>query len=140
MDSLHLAHLIFIGCWAGLVLAETVVEGGGRYGWVKPRDTAVLHYWMDVLIEAPLLLAIALTGLLLMRTAWPLTALHHIKILSALVAIGLNLYCISLVLERYRRREEPEAVLRLSRQILVSGAGVPFAGAAAWIGLVYFTG
>lgn len=54
------------------------------------------------------------------------------------MAILLNLFCIAAVIARRRRIEEDVAVEKYSRWVRLSGIGVPFAGIAAYIGLVYF--
>jgi hypothetical protein len=137
MEPLHLTHLILISLWAGLVLGESVLELAA-HDQAGRRQAAAIHYWMDVLIELPLLLAVLATGAWLAWRAWPLTPLHLFKIGAALVAVGLNLYCIGVVLVRYRRIDDDAALVRLGRRVRLSALGIPFAMVAAYIGLFYF--
>ena len=97
------------------------------------------HYFIDLWAELPLLLAVLATGTILSMRAWPLTPLHWIKIGCALVAVALNLSCVVLVIARHRSSSE-EMIARYSGHIRWVGAGIPFAVAAAWIGLAYFRG
>jgi hypothetical protein len=136
VEPLHLAHLILLSVWGGLVLAEGVVELRARRG-PKLREAAELHYWMDVLIEAPLLAGIVGTGAVLAARAWPLTPLHWVKIVCALLAIGMNAYCIVQVLRR-RRVEDIATLERLSARVRLSGLGIPPALVALYVGLIYF--
>src|SRR5512138_2558572 len=56
--------------WTGLVAAEVILEWTCREG-AAARTAAVVHYWLDLLVEAPLVLAVAATGAVLLAGAWP---------------------------------------------------------------------
>lgn len=137
MERLHLIHLILICLWAGLVTAETIIEFAAR-DEASMRVVARLHYLIDVLAEAPLLVGVLITGVLLMIQAWPLSYLHWIKIGAGLIAIGSNLYCEGLVIRRNAQLADIARLRQYHRRIIATGAGVPFALVAAYMGLMFF--
>jgi hypothetical protein len=137
VDPLHLTHLVLVSLWGGLVLGESVLELSAR-DQAGREHAARIHFWMDVLLELPLLLGALATGAWLTWRAWPPTTLHVIKIVAALVAVTLNLYCIGVVVARYRRRADVSSVERDSKRVRLSGLGIPFALVAAYIGVMYF--
>ncbi|MBT3218800.1 MAG: hypothetical protein HN348_06890, partial [Proteobacteria bacterium] len=95
-----------------------------------------VHYWIDLLVELPLVLTVVATGLVMLIALWPLTWLHFIKIGLALVAVVANIYCITQVIERHRGSPDGPHTGR----IYFSGAAIPFALVAAMIGLLWFHG
>ncbi len=137
MEPLHVAHLIFVAMWGGVVAAEVVIELTLREGEAA-RIGAEAHYWIDLFVEGPLLVAILGTGGVLLWRAWPPTALHVVKVACALVAIGVNGWCVAMVVARRRLAHAPEAVAHYRRRVLLAGAGAPFAFVAVYIGLAFF--
>lgn len=137
MESWHLAHVAALGLWGGLVLAEGVVELASRTE-DELRHAATLHYWMDVLVEVPLLAAVLVTGAVLCARAWPLSAIHWVKIGAALVAVAVNLWCVAHVIERRRRIDDAASLRRHGRRVRIAAIGVPFAAVALYLGLVHF--
>lgn len=133
MDWLRLVHLILLCGWAGVVLAETVIEVV-----LAGEAAAATHYWIDVLIELPLIAGVLASGAGLAVRVWPLSTLHLIKIGTALFALSLNLYCAAMVIKRYRRRNDQAALGRLQRRVRLSILGLPFGAVSAYIGLRYF--
>ncbi len=119
------------------MIGEIVTEIVGLDASARPV-VARLHFWIDVLLELPIVTGVLVTGVWLTALAWPLTPLHVVKIVSALIAIFLNLYCIAGVVERYRSARDPDALARLGWHIRLSGIGIPFALFAAYLGLAYF--
>jgi hypothetical protein len=109
MDPWHTAHLLSLGLWGGLVAAEGVVELTPRTD-DELRFAATLHYWMDVLLELPLLAAVLVTGAVLTAAAWPLSPLHGVKIAAGLTAVGANLWCVAHVIARRRGLGDIEQV------------------------------
>jgi hypothetical protein len=128
VDALHLAHLVLLSMWAGIVVAETVVEVVGRR---HVEAAALMHYWIDLLLELPVIAGVLTTGTLLTLRAWPLSTLHQLKIAAGLIAVGANLYCAVAVVQRRHARDMSRYRLRIQ----LSLAGAPFALAAAYIGL-----
>jgi hypothetical protein len=121
------------------VLAEAAVE-------LVPMDDAErdhaarVHFWIDVLIELPLIAAVLTTGAVLMSLSWPPSPLLVLKVAAGLVALGLNIFCAVMVVLRYVHPHDAAVVLRYASRVRWSGVGVPFALVAAYIGLAYFTG
>jgi hypothetical protein len=140
MDSLHLLHLMLLCAWAGLLLAEFVIELLARDD-VAIRHVARLHLWLDAVAEVPLLLGILATGAWLSVRAWPLSAIHWVKIAAAGVAIGLNLWCATQVYARWRAARAPldaggaARTRRYHARVRLAALGVPFGVVAAYIGL-----
>ena len=124
MEPLHLAHLIALGVWLGVVITEVLFEFAGS----DPdslRAAARFHYNVDKYGELPILVGVLVTGTLLTARAWPLTPLHVIKIATSLVAVGSALICVRWVFRR-RRIEDVNVLLAFRRRIwtLVAVAAV----------------
>lgn len=128
------AHLFVIAMWAGLVLAEFVMEAVCREG-AMARAAAVIHYWFDLLLELPLIGGVVVTGAILLMRTWPPTPVHVLKIGAAGVAIACNLYCVAVVVRRQRRLDDPSELARWRTYVFLSGVGVPFGLAALYLGL-----
>jgi len=139
MDPLHVAHLMALGIWLGIVLTEVLFEFSGS----DPdslRAAARFHYTVDMFGELPVLAAVIVTGVLLASRVGPLTPLHHVKIAASLVAIGSNLVCAVWVVQR-RHIQDELVLLAYRRKIWATAAvGVVFGTAALAIGLVHFRG
>jgi hypothetical protein len=133
-----LAHLIMLSMWGGIVATEAVIE---IYGF-RRRDFAGaasrFHYWIDLLVELPVVLAVLGTGITVACLVDHITRLHLVKIGFAGVAVGTNLFCIAVVLRRDRRQEtgaSPSHLRTASRVVLVCFAvGLLFAAVAAVLG------
>jgi hypothetical protein len=139
MDPLHVAHLIAVAAWAGLVLAEGALELGAR-DEASRRFAARLHYRLDLLFELPLLGVVLGTGSVLAARSWPFTTLHWVKVGAGLVPVAINLACVYGVVARFRAQDDPAALERWTRRILLAAVGAPFFLVAATLGLVYFRG
>jgi hypothetical protein len=139
MEPFHLAHLILLSMWGGVVLAETVIEAAG-VDEASLRAAARLHYRIDVFVEVPLLGAVLATGAVLTSRAWPPVPLLAAKIAAGLVVIGINLWCVGVVVARHRRLDDAAALVKLSRHVRLAGLGTPLAVFAAILGLMYFRG
>ncbi len=139
MDPLHTAHLVVLSAWGGLVAAEGVLEVGARDDEALAHATRQ-HFWLDLLVEAPLLLGVLVTGALLTLRSLPLTSLHALKVGAGLVAVAANVYCVAVVVRRYVARADRVAVRRHSARIrlVAPTIGLPFAAVAAYVGLAYF--
>jgi hypothetical protein len=133
----HVAHLFVLGLWGGLVAGEFVLE-------LTPKTddertlAARVHYWMDLVLELPLLSAVVLTGVVLAVRASPLTSLHWLKIGAGLVAVGVNLWCVVHVVLRHRRTSNVLELRRHGRWVRITAIGVPFGAVALYLGLTYF--
>jgi hypothetical protein len=136
MDPLHVWHLILLALWGGIVLAEVVVELVGR-DEAHVAAAATMHYWIDLLLELPVIAGILATGTVLAVRAWPLDRLHWLKIGAGLLAIAANLFCALVVVKRRHAKADARAAYR--RPIFLSLTGLPFGVLALYVGLRYFT-
>ena len=137
-DVLAMVHLIVLSFWGGVVATEAVIE---VYPFRRPElhPSAIrFHYWIDLLVELPLVLAVTATGVALALSVNPLSGLHVIKILFAGTAVAVNLFCIVVVVSRGRRLEgggAGEPLWRASRVVLACFAvGLLAAAGAAVLG------
>ena len=138
LNVVTLAHLIMLSMWGGVVATEAVIE---VYPFRK-RDLAEatirFHYWIDLLVELPLVLAVLATGIASVCLSDHITRLHVVKIAFAGAAIAVNLFCIAVVLRRDRQRlagATSERLRRASRVVLACFAvGLLFAAVAATLG------
>ena len=137
MEPLHLAHLIALSMWLGVVITEVLFEFAGSDA-ESLRAAARFHYNVDKYGELPIVVAVLVTGTMLAVRAWPLTPLHVIKIAASLVAVGSALICVRWVFQR-RRIEDVNVLLKFRRRVwtLATVAAV-FAIPALYLGLVYF--
>ena len=100
--------------------------------------TIQLHFWIDLLVELPLVLAVLATGGILLYLTDPITPLHLVKVAFAGTAIGVNLFCIAVVVrraQRFRRTADDGPLWRASRIVLACFVtGLLAAAVAATIG------
>ncbi|MBD3852488.1 MAG: hypothetical protein IFK93_14370, partial [Acidobacteria bacterium] len=96
------------------------------------------HYWIDLLVELPLVLAVIATGVALFLLTDPLTPLHLVKIGLGGAAVAVNLFCIVVVVKRGRqlvRNSDDGPLWRASRVVLACfAAGLLCAAGAATLG------
>ena len=137
MEPFHVAHLIVLGMWAGVVITEVLFEFAGS-DVDSLRAAARFHYKVDKFGELPILFAVLVTGTILAVHVWPLTTLHFIKIAASLAAVGANLICTRWVFQR-RRIQDVNVLLGFRRRIWsLAAVGGVFATLALYLGLVYF--
>ena len=137
MEPLHVAHLIVLGMWLGVVITEALFEFAASDA-ESLRAAARFHYRVDRFGELPILFAVFVTGTILAVRGWPLTPLHFIKIAASLVAVGSNLICTLWVFQR-RPIEDVKVLLGFRRRIWsLAAVGVVFGTLALYLGLVYF--
>jgi len=136
---LSVLHLVCLSLWGGVVATEAVIE---LYSFRQREMHPVairLHFWIDLWVELPLLLAVAGTGVVLAAMAWPLSTTHLIKIGCGAGAIAANLVCVVLVLRRGRQLKAGASdaeLWRTTRRIVgCAAAGLPLAATAAVLGL-----
>ncbi len=100
INLVSIIHLILLAIWAGIIATETVIE---LYAYKKMElhfSTIQFHYWIDLLVELPVVLGMLTTGIILFTIAEDITTLHIIKIILGLTAISSNFICIYIVLQR----------------------------------------
>lgn len=140
-DFLPMIHLMVLSLWGGVVATEAVIE---VYPF-RHRDahaaTIRLHYWIDLLVEAPLVLAVVATGMASLLLVDPVTPLHLVKVCFAGAAVAVNVFCIAVVIRRGRRldtRASDGQLWRMSRVVLACFVvGLVCAGVAAAIGFSF---
>jgi hypothetical protein len=137
MEPFHMAHLVALGMWLGVVITEVLFEFAGSDA-DSLRAAARFHYNVDKFGELPILLAVLITGTILAVRAWPLTPLHVIKIATSLIAVGAALICVQWVFRR-RRIEDVNVLIGFRRRIwTLAAVAAVFATPALYLGLVYF--
>jgi hypothetical protein len=137
MEPFHVAHLVVLGIWLGVVITEVLFEFAGSDA-DSLRAAARFHYNVDKFGELPILVAVLVTGAILAVRAWPLTPLHVIKISTSLVAVGSALLCVLWVFRR-RHIEDVNMLLGFRRRIwTLAAVAAVFATPALYLGLVYF--
>ena len=138
MPVMSMVHLVVLALWGGVVATEAVIEIAPFRRPELHAGTIRLHYWIDLLVELPLVVAVAVTGTTLAILAESLTPRHLVKIGFAAAAVAVNLFCIAVVLRRARRHRTDSADPRLwrdSRIVLWCFAiGLVCAGVAATLG------
>lgn len=137
-DFLPVIHLIVLSLWGGVVATEAVIEIYPFRHSEMHAATIRLHYWIDLLVEGPLVLAVVATGVSLFVLADPVTPLHLVKVGFAGAAVAVNVFCIAVVVRRGRRLDRGAAdgqLWRASRIVLACFAvGLACAGVAATLG------
>ena len=137
MEPVHLAHLIALAMWLGVVITEVLFEFAASDA-ESLRAAARFHYNVDRFGELPILIAVLVTGTILAVRAWPLTPLHIFKIAVSLVAVGASLVCTLWVFQR-RPIEDAKVLLGYRRRIwTLAAVAAVFATPALYLGLVYF--
>lgn len=137
MELFHVAHLIVLGMWLGVVITEVLFEFAAS-DVDSLRAAARFHYNVDKYGELPILVAVVVTGAILMARAWPLTPLHFVKIGFSLIAVTLAVICTLWVFRR-REIEDADALLGYRRRIwTLAAVATFFATPALYLGLVYF--
>jgi len=136
-EIIRLLHLVVLSLWGGVVATEAVIEiSPFRHHDLHPAAIR-LHYWIDLLVELPLVIAVAVTGGTLLFLLEEITSLHLIKVAFGAAAVAVNLFCIVVVLRRARRLDtvEESILWRASRVVLACFAvGLAFAAVAATLG------
>lgn len=121
-----MTHLILLSLWGGVVATEAVIE---LYPFRQPGlhpATIRFHYWIDLMVELPLVLAVTASGAVLFFSLDPVTPLHLAKIGLGGAAVAVNLFCIVVVVRRGRRLErdgDDGPLWRASRTVLMCFAG-----------------
>ena len=137
-NLLAMVHLMVLSLWGGVVATEAVVEVLPFRQRELHSATIRFHYWIDLLVELPLVLAVIATGVGLWFLTDPVTPLHLVKIGFGAAAVAINLFCIVVVVKRGRRlaaSAEEEGLWRASRIVLACfAAGLLCAAGAATLG------
>ena len=137
-NVLAMVHLVVLSLWGGVVATEAVIEVYPFRARALHPAAIRFHYWIDLLVELPLVLAVTATGVALAVSVDRLTPLHFVKLAFGAAAIAVNLFCIAVVVRRGRRfeREADDGPLwPASRTVLACFAvGLLCAAVAATLG------
>lgn len=133
--TLHIAAVAF---WVGVVGAEFVIERSRADS--KPHGFAVAHnhFWIDTLLEIPVVLVVLTTGAILLQGV-PMTPLLAVKVAAGLFAALANIACVVPVTLRHKAAtaQRLARVIAHSRTIdLISAFAVPASAVALLLGLV----
>jgi len=93
-NVLAMVHLIMLSMWGGVVATEAVIEIYPFRRRELHAATIRFHYWIDLLVELPLVLAVIATGIALLLLTDPVTPLHLVKVGFGGAAVAINLFCI----------------------------------------------
>lgn len=132
MDLNSTLHILVIGLWGGCVAVEMLLERSARSNPRLAESVARYHDSIDRFIEIPILIAVLVTGLLLVR--WELLhGWYLVLVLSGSTAVFINFLCVIPVMRR-RRAVDAGDQLRVdadSRWIFRAfWTGAPMAGLA----------
>ena len=138
VDTMRTAHLVFVSMWAGLVAAEIVIELYVSRTRMYRDALVEFHFWIDLLVELPLIAGVIMTGIGNLFYLHTVTSLHWVKFGLAAVALSANLWC---VLNVVRRRQERMSGLsffgNLDGKIILAGVvGIPTGIATAVLGVI----
>jgi len=135
---LPLIHLVVLSMWGGVVATEAVIEILPFRRRELHGATVRMHYWIDLLVELPLVLAVLVSGVTLLCTIEEVTGRHLVKVAFGGAAVLVNLACIVVVVRRagsQRGGMTEQARWRASRFVLACFAvGLAFAAVAAVFG------
>ncbi|MEE4271179.1 MAG: hypothetical protein V2I67_05875 [Thermoanaerobaculales bacterium] len=138
LDVVAMVHLVVLSMWGGVVATEAVVELLPFRRRGLHAAAIRFHFWIDLLVELPMVLAVVGTGVALALLIPTLTSLHVVKIVLGGAAVLVNLFCIAVVIRRGRGlgRDVGDALLwRDSRTVLACFAiGLLCAAGAAVLG------
>jgi hypothetical protein len=135
VDPLALTHVIAVFLWFGVIAAEVTIELRAREPTAL-REVAEDHFWIDAVVEVPLLCIVLGTGLLLSARASPLTGGLIAMVVCGTLAVAANVACVGFVFARRRSRADLEALRAHRRRIFACAiVGAPFGLVATIVGL-----
>jgi len=113
LDVVAMVHLVVLSMWGGVVATEAVVELLPFRRRELHAAAIRFHFWIDLLVELPVVLAVVGTGVALSVLVPTVTPLHVVKIVLGGAAVLVNLFCIAVVIRRGRglARDVDDAVL-----------------------------
>lgn len=138
LNLVAMVHLVVLSMWGGVVATEAVVELLPFRRRELHAATIQFHFWIDLLVELPMVLAVIGTGVALVILLPTVTSMHVVKIAFGSAAVLVNLFCIAVVVRRGRglgREVGDGALWRDSRTVLACFAiGLLCAAGAAVLG------
>ena len=139
INYVSMIHLFSVAAWLGVVMTELVIEVYPYRNRELYLSTIHFHYWIDLLVELPLVLLLLGSGIALIFLKASLDLLHILKIVSGLIPVLACFAGISIVLRRSAALKAGKAVEDLrggSRQIvIVVLVASPFFGLSLGLGV-----
>ena len=129
-------HILSLGVWIGCIATETIVEHGVK-GEAQRDYVARIHWPIDLYVETPAFVVVALSGLMLWGRAAPDATLIA-KVAAGGLAVLANALCVWVVHARRAARERGDVAVyaRLDHiQHKIGGALVILIVVAFGIGL-----
>ena len=109
MDLTSFLHVLALGLWGGCVAVEMLLEGSASSDPGLRPQVARYHDTIDRFVEIPILIAVLVTGLLLLR--WEqLHGWYLVLILSGSTAVLINFLCVIPVVRRKRAADAGDMV------------------------------
>lgn len=137
-NVLAMLHLIMLSMWGGVVATEAVIEVFPFQQRELHASTIRFHYWIDLLVELPLVLGVIATGVVLFFLTDTVTPFHLVKIGLGGAAVAVNLFCIVVVVRRGKRlarHPDDPSLWHSSKTVLACfGLGLLCAAGAATLG------
>ena len=100
-------HVFVLGLWGGCVAVEMLLESAARSQPELRVQVARYHAAIDHLIEIPILIAVLVTGLLLLRVEL-LHGWYLVLVTSGSTAVFINFLCVISVMRRRRAADAGE--------------------------------
>jgi len=102
------------------------------FGKKHPHSSIIkAHYWIDLLIEIPLIIGVITTGIIMIGYGAGRAPSFHMKLTFAIIAILMNLVCIFAVIKRRRalvNNSDEKILCRWSRIVWITALiGTPAA-------------
>ena len=95
------AHSSFATLWLGCILTEALFERALLpKGQISRLTLAHLHVRVDKIIEIPAIFGVLFTGLIMFKQDIQTSPSLYIMLVSGIIAIIANLYCVLLVFQR----------------------------------------
>ncbi len=128
---------MLIFTWGGLLFAETILELKSSRK-LHAIQTSKIHFWIDICFEIPIVLAVLITGILLVQKTEVFSTILLVKIILGVIAVLINLYCAILVVIRYTKINYLDSLEHWSRKIRFTSLGIPLGLGSFYLGLAYF--
>ena len=139
INYVSLIHLLSVGAWLGVVMTETLIEVYPYKNRGLHHSTIHFHYWIDLLVELPLVLLLLGSGIVLVFLSTSLDLLHILKIVTGLIPVVACFSGIYIVIRRanaLKAGKKEEDLWGGSRNIvIVVLIASPFFGLSFGLGL-----
>jgi hypothetical protein len=100
INYVSMIHLFSVAAWLGVVMTELVIEVYPYRNRGLHLSTIQFHYWIDLLVELPLVLLLLGSGIVLIFLSSSPDLLHILKIATGLIPVLACLSGIYIVIRR----------------------------------------